>query len=123
MSDGRELGTFPGADCSFSPSGKLLATWAKRDTAVWDLATGRERFPAFSPSSPIAFSPDERRLLATRKDAIVVKETSTGNDLLELPGPTGRFAFSPDGSSIVAADFDRAKIWVADPAEAGPRPE
>jgi WD40 repeat protein len=122
MSDGGRIGTFPGADCSFSPSGKRLATWAKREAAVWDLETKQERC-RFSPASAVAFSPDDRRVLAVRKDAIAVKDASTGKDLLELSGPTGRFTFSPDGSSIVSADFARAKIWVADPPEARPRPE
>ena len=116
MSDGGQIGTFPGADCSFSPSGKQLATWAKHDAAVWDLATGKERC-RFSPASLVAFSPDDSRVLAVRKNAIVVKDASTGKDLLELAGPTGRFTFSPDGLSIVSANIDSAKIWVADPPE------
>jgi WD40 repeat protein len=122
MQDGRELGAFPGTDCSFSPTGKLLATWEKRNAAVWDLGTGRERFRS-APGSPMGFSPDGRRVLAVRRGAIIVKDALTGNDLLELPGPTGCFTFSPDGSLIVSADRDRAKIWVADRPEASPRPE
>jgi WD40 repeat protein len=122
LRDNRDLGTFSGGNCAFSPSVKQLATWAKREAAVWDLETGRERF-RFPPASPVAFSPDGRRILAVRKDVLVVKDAATGKDLLELPGPTACFTFSPDGSSVIAADLDRAKIWVADRPEANPRPE
>jgi WD40 repeat protein len=122
LRENRILGTFPGADCAFSPSGKLLATWEKGKAAVWELETRRERFQ-FSPGSVIVFSPDERRVITTRKQALLIKDAATGKDLLELPGPTDRFTFSPDGWSIIAADLDRAKLWVADRPEARRRPE
>jgi predicted Zn finger-like uncharacterized protein len=122
LKDNRDLGTFSGGDCLFSPSGKLLATWEKAKVTVWELESKRERFQV-APASPMAFSPDERRVLAARGSEVVVKDASTGTDLLKLSGPAGRAAFTPDGSSIIAADLDRAKIWVADRPEASPRPE
>jgi WD40 repeat protein len=119
----------PARGLDFSPDGRQLAIAAlDGKVRLWDLATGRDVFPARQTSTgltSVAFSPDGRRLAATGLDSLVrLWDAHTGHDLLVLrgfgpPGTghytfTARVAFSPDGRFLAANTWDAmVNIWDA----------
>lgn len=105
---------------AFSPTGKLLASWAWDDTIrLWKISTGNEMatlsgFP--SDVVRVVFSPDGASLAIGLQDGtvklwdvIALQELRT---FFGHTGPVTTIAFSPDGTLIASGSEDETvKLW------------
>jgi WD40 repeat protein len=110
---------------AISPDGRFAVLNKERETRVWDLATGQEKFALAGHTGllyALAFSPDGGRLLTGSADGTAkIWDAQTGEELVTLKGHTGpnpavySLAFSADGKRVATGSADRTvRIWAAD---------
>lgn len=101
---------------SLSPDGARLVTTGATEMALWDSASGKQRFriPYVSgPFSvlPAAWSPDGKSYVWMRSDgSVAVCDGQTGVLVRELKGMAGvlsALAFAVDGKTLLAVDTDQ----------------
>jgi WD40 repeat protein len=119
---------------AFSADGQTLATMRGGPIIVWDVATGKKRYPIEEPQC-FAFAPDGKTLItAADRDLQTVSlwDVSTGKRLRRLAGPSVTpkpaepdaiefplqhfFAYSPDGKTVAAGGNLHNKIYLWDVA-------
>jgi eukaryotic-like serine/threonine-protein kinase len=105
---------------AFSPDGLTVLTWGMgNDVRVWDVATGRPRYPPLrhrDKCHDLRFSPDGRSMaLASYDGSVRVRDFATGKVVADLPAhPDIVYSarFSPDGHLLVTACRDRTvRVW------------
>jgi len=104
LPSGREAGVLPagsGACCTFSPSGKFLATEEGGVIELWDLAA-RTPIRQLGTGRPVAFLTDDDLLVSRKWPNFSVVNTSTGFDM----------RVGPEGCSLLAIDSQaRITVW------------
>lgn len=111
---------------ALAPTGRLLAGWGGNTVRVWELATGREPFPALEhpfPVTHVEFSPDGARFVACGADKGFTKcysqiyDAANGKPLgPQMPHGDGVVwaTFSHDGRRLASAGEDfNAFVWDA----------
>jgi WD40 repeat protein len=105
---------------AFSPDAATLVTTDDSGRVrLWDVATGRERFPHSGHTGSartVAVSPDGRWVASGGKDGIIkLWDLATGKHLRDLTGhaqEVNKLAFSPDGKTLASAGGDgTARLW------------
>jgi WD40 repeat protein len=106
---------------AFSPDGRSLATGYGATLAMYDAATGRERYKKSTGSLTIdgvAFTPDSQRIITGCGGSpgySKIWDAPTGNQLGDsLPGYGGGFAYvdiSPDGQQAAVGSSGRVDVW------------
>jgi WD40 repeat protein len=102
--------SYPLADLTFSPDGRLLAGGGLDGVILRDMASGStRRLTGHSqPVLSVAFSPDGARLASGSFDeTVILWDLASGQKLHTLPGHTmgaASLAFSPDGQWLVTGD-------------------
>jgi eukaryotic-like serine/threonine-protein kinase len=106
----------------FSPQSDLLASSSNdRKVRLWDLGTGRLKYPPLKHVGDVSFvffSPDGKKLVSTSDDHTArIWDAATGRpaiDPLLHGGPVNYAGFSPNSKLVVTASSDRtARIWDA----------
>jgi WD40 repeat protein/transcriptional regulator with XRE-family HTH domain len=112
---------------SYSPDGKLIAAADDKNIIIWDLGTGRQKFPLSGHTASITsldFSADGTRLISGSSNGeLMLWDVINGRQVRILQGPTEGFtpivhyeifavAYSPDGKHILSGDtYGQAIIW------------
>jgi RNA polymerase sigma factor (sigma-70 family) len=107
---------------TFSPSGKLVASWdCFRGVVLWDAASGRpiRELPVGIDARSVAFAPDGNTLAiphnCARDFVIGLFDVATGREVRQLKGLRTNFpavAFSHNGKLLAAAGYDRSlRLW------------
>jgi WD40 repeat protein len=105
---------------AFTPDGHGVVTAAAHRVALWEAATGRERFRTKG-AAVVACAPDGRVLAAAGGPAVRLLDLRTGQELGGLAGHEAEvqaLAFTPDSKALVSGSADSTGlVWgVARPA-------
>lgn len=112
-----------GRDIEFSPDERVLlvASLVDRNYAIYESATGRERFRFETKNDDyflrIAFSPDAKRIVVGREGRYEFFDSLTFEPLMEWIPMTGYgacYAFSANGKMLVTGDTSSLTIWDLD---------
>lgn len=103
----------------FSPDGKRLATCSGTQLRVWEVASGKDLFPAVGHTEAVLamrFFPDGKRLASVSADGSVVAwDAATGKEVArEKITPSNvlpHFAAAPDNKTVVISDRQVMKRW------------
>ncbi|MEV4888736.1 WD40 repeat domain-containing serine/threonine-protein kinase, partial [Nonomuraea sp. NPDC055795] len=98
----------------FAPGGRLLATFARGEVRLWDVARGRPVGAPIAWGDPtlqgkLAFDPTGRRLAVGTDDGVMLIDTGTGTKLTSFrpanPKASSVYGleFSPDGRTLAIA--------------------
>jgi WD40 repeat protein len=104
----------------YSPNGKLIATVAGSEVAVWDLATGTTLYtwyPYHAEIHSAAFSPNGQCIGFTEGSTLRVWDLVTGSQQCIMEGHLATatcIAFSPDSTTVVSGSQDHTlRVWDA----------
>jgi WD40 repeat protein len=99
------------SNLTWSPQGKHLASYSRRDISIWDVETGKLVWKLGGHGSDVTalvFSPDGRRVVSGSLDAIKVWDVESGWEIKTLAGFNGTvtaLSYSPNGRSFVSGSY------------------
>jgi WD40 repeat protein/tetratricopeptide (TPR) repeat protein len=102
---------------SMSPDSRMLVAQATagvdalRETAWWDLATGRECGRVRSLTSPAVWAPDGKSLLVPTADGLKRFRADDGAEVALYKGAANPVHVTPDGRTLLAIVPEGVRVW------------
>src|SRR5262249_7290651 len=88
---------------SWSPDGRILATWRADLAVLWDAHTGLPRATFVHPRGSIdgvAWDPSGATFGTAGRESVALWDAHTGRQARMLPGAAGAVAWSPEGQWV-----------------------
>jgi WD40 repeat protein len=98
----------------FSPDGKTLVSFDRKEIKLWDATSGREIMSApgvYDDEYSAFYSPDGRLLATDAGEGVKLWDTATGKEFQFVPCGNFKQSFSPDGKIFSCQNKEQVRLW------------